>query len=634
MKAHSKSINKQTTILCFFNIFLILQKRNHMKYLQSLYKLAMILLFLLLFCPFISQAQTNYHPPFTDQECATQLMKDYMGEMPQLAELNCALEVLNQMDRAQNLFSWTSLNDPANAISSTVLACGGSALPAGSLNRVVGFLGEASNRNSTTFADHPCFEQMWNAIDAALASAPHSGNSGMHGEPRILTLDKLHYSFHAEGSFLGCLSQNNQLEIQTLFKGYKQVGSLVSAVAFRLQTDVITFSVSSPNVFVNGAPYLGPFPIPLKSGGKVLEVKNTPNKKQYMVVSKEGDYFPVKITKLLIDFRTILTDQYKGKMKNGLLGNFDGDRNNDLTTSNGEIIKPFNLNKEEKCVALYKKFGNSWRVDINNSIFPDKIKQENQSINLNFPTSCYPSELFTPAKINEAKNKSLAAGIKDPFTLQNSIFDYVITENDDVIEANLEHYYISTNQLVGEYEVYFSYKNNKNERIENTLHVALGAYKSSIDGGNEIVRQRIITDYANKTIRRYSFQKGKSISDLKYDIEMKSNGFITYKSIKTNEKKLIDGIECTKYNYSDNKKRTGEMWVAESLRTDYILPFNNVVATLKGIALMKFPRFASINKDGLVLQATIHETEGDIEYKINKLNLGLPNQENLQDPNK
>jgi len=127
----------------------------------------------------------------------------------------------------------------------------------------------------------------------------------------------------------------------------------------------------------------------------------------------------------------------------GLLGNYNGNPNNDLTLADG-TVEPTNMST----ATLYGTYADSWRVTQAASLLDYGPGQTTAT----FTDTLYPGTplsiaSFPTAAVAAATQLVQAAGITDPGLQQAAIYDYLVTGDPSVVsvEANLQQQGATTN---------------------------------------------------------------------------------------------------------------------------------------------------------------------------------------------
>jgi Ca2+-binding RTX toxin-like protein len=115
----------------------------------------------------------------------------------------------------------------------------------------------------------------------------------------------------------------------------------------------------------------------------------------------------------------------------GLLGDFDGDRANDLQLADGTVLaQPVDI------LDLYGLFANAWRVTDADSLFVYADGESTDDFQrLDFPPSPLSLDGFPADRVAAARAVVEAAGITDPFLQQAAILDLLLTGEDGFIQG-------------------------------------------------------------------------------------------------------------------------------------------------------------------------------------------------------
>jgi hypothetical protein len=191
------------------------------------------------------------------------------------------------------------------------------------------------------------------------------------GDPHLTTFDKYNYDFQAAGEFVSVRSATGDLEVQVRQSALPddRTVSVNTAVAAKVGADKIGFSMDGGVIAakVNGqavTPNTGDTPLP---GGGVLTRSPAPAEYSgdaYTLRWPDGSMIDLEpIAPWGIRLSSSLADARKGQVT-GLLGDFDGNRENDLTPKGGQPL-PQPPSFEQR----YREFGDSWRITQAESLF-------------------------------------------------------------------------------------------------------------------------------------------------------------------------------------------------------------------------------------------------------------------------
>ncbi len=262
-----------------------------------------------------------------------------------------------------------------------------------------------------------------------------SPNAHSTGDPRLTTPDGLNYSFQGHGEFIATKSTTDNFEVQVRQEDVNKNGkaTLNTAVAVQTASDAVCVTVKPDRLFINNqAQNLTTFTtLALKDGASVTKAKIN-NYDVIDVKVKNGDIVRVRFHgSYLLDYSLFLQDNRKTKLI-GILGDFDGDKNNDVTIRNGENIMkdgtlPFG--------KLYPTFADSWRITQANSLFYyDAGKNTDSYTDKNFPRT---PETITADQRTKAEGICRAAGVTTEPFLSNCILDVAITDDPTLASSSL-----------------------------------------------------------------------------------------------------------------------------------------------------------------------------------------------------
>jgi RHS repeat-associated protein len=241
------------------------------------------------------------------------------------------------------------------------------------------------------------------------------------GDTHITTLDNTHYDFQGVGEFTTLKSTTDDFEIQVRQQpwGGSTKVTVATAIALKIDGQRIGFYLNDlDSVKVNG------IATTIANGtlyalGQTLITRNGGT---YDIFTANGDQIQVSFAGSYMNLGLGLSDNRKGNVI-GLLGNDNGNPNDDFALRNGTVIGGTITNQQ-----LYGDYANSWRITQPTSLFDYAAGQTtNTFTDLTFPNTIVTSTTLTPAQRAAALQTARAAGITDPTLLEDAILDIAQT---------------------------------------------------------------------------------------------------------------------------------------------------------------------------------------------------------------
>lgn len=215
------------------------------------------------------------------------------------------------------------------------------------------------------------------------------------GDPHLVTFDRYRYDFQAVGEFVASKSVSGDLEIQTRQSAYpgSRLVSVNTAVAAKVGQQRLGFYLDAAGTIVvhrDGQVVDLPRGDTVLTGGGILTREQAVGlaADSYTLRWPDGsvawlDPIGAYGIRLFAALATARRDQVSG-----LLGDFDGDRTNDLTGRDGAVVPvqggpPFD--------RVYRGFGDSWRVSGPDSLFDYAAGQSTET----FTDRTFPDEEAT-----------------------------------------------------------------------------------------------------------------------------------------------------------------------------------------------------------------------------------------------
>jgi len=311
-------------------------------------------------------------------------------------------------------------------------------------------------------------------------SGPNGGGRSF-GHPHFMTFDRQDFDFQAVGELILTRSTVDDLELQVRLERINsnfQDFTIITAAAMSVAGDEVVIEEDRgsfgnlPTLKINGTsmdlPDVGAEPMMLPGGGSIKRSGRT------LIVEWPDGNNRVDVrqsaTEMGILAEPMFSTDYAGKME-GLLGNMDGNMENDFTTRGGTVLIP-PLSFDE----LYREFGDSWRITQEESLFGTETFE-----NLNVPTAQVTTADMDPNAVSEAESVCTDFGIEDPILLDNCIFD--------IAQTGDERFAIDTRELITPVanEQVKDYLSDTDTKIQISLDAApSGAEEFSFSGSGEI----------------------------------------------------------------------------------------------------------------------------------------------------
>ncbi|MBX2864283.1 MAG: VWD domain-containing protein [Leptolyngbyaceae cyanobacterium MAG.088] len=284
-----------------------------------------------------------------------------------------------------------------------------------------------------------------------------------YGDPHINTFDGFHYGFQTVGEFILTYSGDRNFEVQARQSQVPNRDSLSlnTAVAMRVCDHRVGMYVQdSPDgrslMWVDGAPInFADDAFALPNGGEVQRL----NDRNYTVIWPSGDQVALKIINVsgaqFINIMPIVSRDHRNDMA-GLLGNFNGNKDDDLIGRNGSpqlvarstySVAANTLNRAlPAAIPVYeletayleqlnRQFGDSWRISQTESLFDYPVGMTTAS----FSNRGFPNQYLT---LNGVSDEDLEAAIAEceaadvpEDQMDGCVFDIAATGNTGFADA-------------------------------------------------------------------------------------------------------------------------------------------------------------------------------------------------------
>ncbi|WP_428667055.1 VWD domain-containing protein [Runella sp.] len=252
-------------------------------------------------------------------------------------------------------------------------------------------------------------------------------------DPHLMTHDGTGFDFQSHGEYIATKSTTDNFEIQVRQEDVYKTGRVTmnTGLAVQTGTDVVCVTVKPNRLFVNKQVQdLNTLTaLPLKDGASIKKTKDN-GRDVINITNKNGDLIKVIIQGTdYLDYYLYLTENRKSKVI-GLLGNYDGNKNNDIQIRNGENIL---INGSLDFNKLHSNYADSWRIAQSNSLFYyDAGKTTDSYTEKDFPRSL---QTLTAEQKIKAEATCRAAGVSTEPFLSNCITDVAITNNPEMAKS-------------------------------------------------------------------------------------------------------------------------------------------------------------------------------------------------------
>ncbi|MBD2753751.1 VWD domain-containing protein [Spirosoma validum] len=242
------------------------------------------------------------------------------------------------------------------------------------------------------------------------------------GDPHLKTADGYYYDFQGHGEFIAIKSTEDNFEVQARQEDVMNTGYVTVNTAIGIQTggDIVSVTAKPFTLYVNDAKVqdLNFTTLPLTKNASVKKSQEN-GRDVYTVITTKNDAVKIQTNGTYwLDYSLSINDERKGKVI-GLLGNYDGNKDNDLMIKDGKVIA-YSLNE------LYSSFADSWRVKTGSLLHYDGSNNTDSYTKKNFPQKREAVEL---AKWQSALEACRKEGVTNEPFLTNCATDIYYTND-------------------------------------------------------------------------------------------------------------------------------------------------------------------------------------------------------------
>lgn len=252
---------------------------------------------------------------------------------------------------------------------------------------------------------------------------------GGHGDVHIATYDGVLYDLQGVGEFV-LATNDDDLTVQLRMApwGASTLVSVNTAVAMQVGSNRVAYYLGeTPPFRVDGVPTELSGSLLLSGGGRVDATPEAfyvtwPSGDERLHCAILGDHLDVNLS---------LVPDRVGALR-GLLGDTDGDPQNDFATRSGEVLaQPLSF------IDLYNVFATEWRVTEEESLFDYAPGQSSATFtDLEFPREPLAAVDLAPEVRAAAEAACGAAGVVDPDVLEGCILDVAVTQSPTFAEGS------------------------------------------------------------------------------------------------------------------------------------------------------------------------------------------------------
>ena len=281
------------------------------------------------------------------------------------------------------------------------------------------------------------------------------GTGAVSPDPHLITFDGLHYDFQTVGEFVLVKdTSGGTFQVQARLSAPENVSnySVITEIGIEVGEDVVTIdSTRSAPVWVDGQAVTFTGNTIGLADGLITQTATgyvvTLNTGESVTATLNGNSFgtqsgPSTSSLFGITVSVSLAPNAAHGSVEGLLGNYNGNPDDDLTLADG-TVEPTDMST----ATLYGAYADSWRVTQATSLLNYGPGQTTATFtDTNYPGSPISVSSFPAQAVAAATQLVEQAGITDPGLQQEAIYDYLVTGDPSVIsvEANLQQQGVTT----------------------------------------------------------------------------------------------------------------------------------------------------------------------------------------------
>ncbi|MDR9394281.1 MAG: Ig-like domain-containing protein, partial [Roseovarius sp.] len=262
--------------------------------------------------------------------------------------------------------------------------------------------------------------------DIDRAPPPPPVEADIFGDPHLTTLDGLGYDFQAVGEFTLLESTaGDPMNVQVRTEPINDAVSVITVMSMELDGSRIQIDGEADTpLTIDGTPTeIDTLDGPVDVGNGQIFYDSEMN--GFTIVTESGEQIKVGLFEGYMNVCAFLNEDRPAGSVQGLLGNADGDRTNDLALRDGTVLpQPVDFD------TLYGDYADSWRITEDMALF-DRADGETTA---DFQDDSYPRVVLTlddlpPQVVANATSIVDAAGIEDPILRDAAILDVALTSD-------------------------------------------------------------------------------------------------------------------------------------------------------------------------------------------------------------
>ncbi|MDF2234249.1 VWD domain-containing protein [Albimonas sp. CAU 1670] len=258
--------------------------------------------------------------------------------------------------------------------------------------------------------------------DDALPPPPPPFGARLWGDPHLTTLDGLGYDFQAVGEFVLVrgVGADDPLKVHVRTEALTDAVSVISQVGVRLGEARVTVDLHRAEaLWVDGEA------VRLREGDGPLSVgdgKVYLNDGVYTIVQADGEQIRVELFETNLNVQVFLDEGRAAGSTRGLLGDLDGNPDNDLQLNGAPLLLPVDFD------LLYGDFADGWRVKTATSLLDYRKGETTEDYtDRSFPGAAVTLDSLPEDLVAWARAQAEAAGIADAAALEAAILDIALT---------------------------------------------------------------------------------------------------------------------------------------------------------------------------------------------------------------